>query len=174
MSRAECVVHINVCERGERFRKLVVIRLFPRIEPRVFQQYDTAVIHTGNHLLNGIAHRITGKAYTLLEKLTEVVRDCGKAQIRIRLSTRTTKVADEDGLSVVVENVPDGREGSPDACIVGNSGAPILARLEGYVEVNTDENPLSPHVHVVKSQFRHDGQKASRQNARCRADHDPM
>ncbi len=63
---------------------------------------------------------------------------------------RPPQVAHEDDRASVVEDLPDGWQGGPDARVVGDA-----APFDGHIEINTDKG--APVVEVVIGEKRHDG-----------------
>lgn len=155
MGGPEGVVDVHVGQGSEGARELLVIGFFAGVEPRVFEEDNAPVTHSVHDFFDGLANSVAGKANALLEDGSEVVAHTREAKVRVRLASRAPEMADENRLSIVVEDVTDRRQGGPDTGIVRNCGTSVLRGVKRDIEVDSDENTFSTNGDVVEGKFRH-------------------
>jgi len=142
---AEGVVDVHIGEACQFPGELLVVLLFPGIEPEVLQHDDVAGLHRVDGLLHLGAHDVLRQGHVLAEQAREALRHRSQAHLVDDLSLRPAEVGGDDHFRVFVEGVIDGGQDGPDARVVGD----VLVGVEGNVEIEPKQHPLPLQIHLI-------------------------
>ena len=118
MRRAERVVHIDVAQRGQLFRKLRIVLFFFRVEAQILQQQDFAGrrphgFHFGTDTIGCHLDRTAQQFFQALSHRFQ-------AHFRIGFAFRTAQMRGQNDAGPLLQRVADGREGCFDALVAGD------------------------------------------------------
>ena len=120
MSGAERVIDVDIGEGSQGLGESIVVLLFLRMEPEIFQQHDIARLHLGNEAFHGGADAIRSKDDLFPKQALETLGNGGQAEFGVKLSLRSTEVRTEDDFGSLIDRTINGREGRSDPGVVGN------------------------------------------------------
>ncbi len=141
---AERVVHVEVRQLGQLGGQGGVVLGLPGIEAGVLQQEHVAGTQVRHGVLDRRPHQLVHLAHRGTQEVGEPGRDRVQAQGRVWAALGPAQMRGQDDLGPLLPQVLDGREGRPDAGVVGD--LPVLQR---HVEVDADQDALAGHVHVA-------------------------
>ncbi|MNY24234.1 hypothetical protein D3C86_1579370 [compost metagenome] len=132
--RAECVVDIDVAQRGHLLGQRFVVLLFADVHAAVFQQHDLAVIHL--HAIDPIAHQLHGHAQQFGQALADLGQRVGVGQ---HAFFRAAQMGRDHHGGAGVQRQANAGHGRANARVFGNAAGVI----ERHVQVGTDEHALA-------------------------------
>src|SRR5438270_21460 len=121
------------------------------MKAQVLQQDDPiACLRGANRIRRGLPGAVVAEHHRHAEQLRQPLDDGAKAEFRIRLSLRPSKMAGEDDDRAMIECVLDRWKRCANASVVANDTV-----LERHVEVDADEHTLTVELKIVNRQLRH-------------------
>ena len=145
----EGVVDVDVGQRGQRLRELVVVLLLAEMEPEVLQQEHVTRLHPVHQHLGLRADAVLREEDFFAQQALEAARDRRQTQARVHFPVGAPQVGAQDHPRAFVHRVVDGREGASDAGIVRD----MAALIQRHVEVRADDDALSPERQVLDGDF---------------------
>jgi hypothetical protein len=155
MGGPESVIHIDVAQFRELFRKPRVIRLLLGVIAQVLQKQHLA--RRRQHGFHFRTHAIRRESHGSAQKLLQLRGHRLHTHLRIRLAFGTAQVRCEDYARAVFQSVINRRDGSQYALVAGDFLPAVLLRGGGErnVEIHSDEDTLPFEVEIPDRQFRH-------------------
>src|SRR5262245_9783387 len=124
VGRAERVIHVEVGERRQLFRKTFVVLFFFRVKTQVFQEYHVVIRPgLGYRARRRLADAVVGKHNGSPEQFLEPARNRPQAEFRVGFTLRTPEMACQDDGGPLLESEIDGWQRRPDAGVVANYAA---------------------------------------------------
>ncbi len=152
---SERVIHVEVRQRRQLRRERRIVLLLLGVEPQVLQQHDLLVCVRLRHgRARRFADAVGGEDHRAPDQLRQARDHWRKAVLGHRLAFRATEVRGENDRGALFEGVPDRRQRCADAGVVANH-----AVLDGYVEVDADEDTLAGQIEIFDGEFHHTGSR---------------
>ena len=128
------VVYINIGKAAQLFAELVIIFLFLRMKPEVFQQQDITLLHVGYHFFHFNSHTVMRHSHIFFQKPAQPFCSRGKAHTRNSFPLWPSEVGCQNNLSSLIQRIIDGRKHRPYPCVLGN----ISLVIQRHIKVNPD------------------------------------
>src|SRR5690606_10780342 len=123
---------------GESLTGAVILRGLPRIEAKVLDDDDAAVLQRSNSLPSGLAHRVASERDRLAEQLGQPLRHRRKAVLRVWGAVGASQVRAHDDTCARIDKGIQGRQRGTDTAIVRYNAVP-----QRNVQVTTDDDALA-------------------------------
>ena len=131
-------------------RELRVVLLLLGVEAEVLEEQQLPVPQPLHGVLGPDPEGVAGHRHVPVEERAEALGDRPQPQAVLDLAVRPAEVAGQDDPGALGEQGPDGRQGRPDALVVGH-----LAVGEWDVEVDAQEDALARGVDVADGELVH-------------------
>ena len=154
MRRTEGVVHINVAEFGQRFGKLRIVRFFPRLKAKIFEQGHVAFAHVPDDFLRDRADRVVTENHRMIDQHVQMIGHGPKRIFLDRLSFRPAEVRHQNRLRAVLAKVINRRQTFTDPRVIGDDDPTVLF-FDRHIEVHAHERALAAHLEIAKGEFLH-------------------
>ena len=151
MGGSKGIVYVNLSQGGQRAGKPGLVGLFLGMEPQVLQKEDITIAKALKHGLNLRPHAVGRQGNLFPQELAEPFGNGLQAQFGDILAVGPAKVRHQDGPSAMVHEPLDRRKAFADPAVVGD----FTGLVEGYVEVNTDQNALSAPIEAFDEKLAH-------------------
>ena len=164
MRGPERVVDVDVGVRGEGRGEGRIVGLFLGVEAEVLEHEHLARPQALDRVLGPDPERVAGDRDVPAHQLGQDLPDRPQAQPVLDLAVRPAEVAGQDDRRPGVEERVDGRDGGPDARVVGD---PAVGQRD--VEVDANEDAFAGDVRVADRELVHRGQAVTGRRAATNA-----
>src|SRR4030095_2593653 len=154
MSRAECIVDVEIAQLRQRFRELRIVRFFPRLEADVLEQSYIAVLHMLNDFFRHLPNGVVTKNNRLMDERMQLFADRTKGIFWHRLSVGPAKMRHQYCFRALFTQVVDRRQAFPNPRVISNADL-STAIFSRHVEVHAHQNALPAYIQIANRELRH-------------------
>src|SRR5262245_24732830 len=120
MSRAECIVDVEIGKASEFLREFRIILFLACFEPDILEEQDLAGLQIGGQLMRIVSDHIFRQTNCAAEQFLKMSRNWRKTEFRARFPLRPPQVTDQYDRSPAIQEITNRRKGGGHPSVVGN------------------------------------------------------